>query len=156
MLPVISFKIIYYEKGGTMKRTAVICLIIVFLSCQFSYATNPSGNVMPSEQENQELTQEEIKEIVIGLLRSIGKVLVDRESIDLEEFIKKVEDTQGADPLLNQSACSACLYSIGMLLTGLYLIQDGGAAAIIGLFVLAFNMGYLLHMIPYCQLCFFP
>ena len=137
-----------------MKRIAITSLIIVFLTCQFSYAVRPSGNLMPTKEETQELTQEEVEGIFIALLSSIDRVLVDRDSIDWEEFIEKVEETQDIEPLLNQGACNACLVSISMLTTGLLLIAVGGPAALLGLSILIATIGYILHMIPWCYGCF--
>jgi len=123
-----------------MKKTAVISLIIVFLSCQFSYATSPSGNVMPTKEENQELTQEEIEGIVIGLLRSIDKLLVDNQSMDWEEFIEKVEERQDIEPLQVQVYCTYCIAPLLLLIANPQLLSS--------LVFLIFHM-----IIPSCYMC---
>ena len=122
-----------------MKRTAITSLIIVFLTCQFSYAARPSGNLMPTKEETQELTQEEIEGVFIALLSLIDRVLVDRESIDWEEFIGKIEETQDIEPLLNPFLCVACFASIYILVTGLL-------GELVAVFV-------LMHIIPWCYGC---
>ena len=135
-----------------MKRTAITSLIIVFLTCQFSYAARPSGNIMPTKEETQELTQEEIEEIFIALLSLIDRVLVDRESIDWEEFIERVEETQDIKPLLNKEMCILCLVFMSASITGLLLIIVGWPVALVVLPVL---VPIIVHSIGFCYACFF-
>ena len=135
-----------------MKRTAITSLIIVFLTCQFSYAARPSGNLMPTKEETQELTQEEVEGIFIALLSSIDRVLVDRESIDWEEFIEKVEEIQDIEPLLNQEWCAFCLAYICASIAGLLLVEVGEPVAGVGLFV--YIVG-IVHSINFCYGCLF-
>jgi len=135
-----------------MKRIAILSLITVFLTCQFSYAARPSGNLMPTKEETQELTQEEVEGIFIALLSSIDRMLVDRESIDWEELIEKVEEIQDIEPLLNQEWCPACLAYISASITGLLLIEVGEPVAGAGLLV--FVVG-IVHSIAFCYGCFF-
>ena len=140
-----------------MKRIAIISLVVVFLTANYAYATFPLEEFAEriENSQYQEMTQEEIEEIFVALLSAIDRVLVDRESIDWGGFIEKVEETQDLEPLLNQEACDACLVSIQMPVTGLLLIEVGGPVAVIGLFVLVASLGLIIHIIPYCYMCFF-
>lgn len=130
-----------------MKRTAITILIIVFLTCQFSYAACPSGNLMPTREETQDLTQEEIEEIFIALLRSIDGELVNREPMDWEEFIEKVEERQDIEPL--QEYCTYCFWGVTFLL----LFIESGLDPL-------YSILFTFHLIiPSCSMClisFFP
>jgi len=130
-----------------MKKAAITSLIIVFLTCQFSYAARHTGNLVPTKEETQELTQEEIEGIFIALLSSIDRALVDRESIDWEALIEQVEEIQDIEPLLNQDACLACLAYISASITGLLLIEVGEPVAGAGLLVLVLG---IVHSIAFC------
>ena len=140
-----------------MKRIAIITLILVFLLANYTYATFPLEKFAEriENSQYQEMTQEEIEEIFFAVPSSIDRLLVDRESIDWEEFIEKVEETQYIELLLNPERCGACLVGISMLVTGLRLIVDGGPETVLGLFVLVAGMGYIIHIFPWCYGCFF-
>ena len=134
-----------------MKRITIISLIIVFLTCQSSYAARPSGNIMPTKEETQELTQEEIEGIFIALLSSIDSVLVDRESIDWEEFIEIVEETQDIEPLLNQGACILCLISIIIVD---FLASNIGIGCPVAFLILFVSLAITIPiMLASCNLC---
>ena len=56
-----------------MKRIAII-LSIVFLTCQFSYAMCPYEQLMQRMESQQELTKEEVDEILYELIERIGEI----------------------------------------------------------------------------------
>ena len=56
-----------------MKKIA-ISLVIVFLTCQVSYAMCPYERLIQRVESGQELTQEEIDEILYELIESIDSV----------------------------------------------------------------------------------
>ena len=129
-----------------MKRTAITILIIVFLTCQFSYAACPSGNLMPTREETQDLTQEEIERIVIGLLRSIDGELVNRESMDWEEFIEKVGERQDIEPL--QEYCTYCFWGVTFLLLSIESVDP--------LYLILFTFHLIIPSCSICLISFFP
>jgi len=76
-----------------MKRIAIISLIILFLTSQYSYATCSYGILKSTKLEAQELTQEEVEEIIITLmslidweiLEDIDVNAIDWDNLDLIE-----------------------------------------------------------------------
>lgn len=66
-----------------MKRIAIISLIVMFLTVQYAYATCSFENI-PTIEEAQELTQDQVGEIFIDLLCSID--LESFEEIDVNEI----------------------------------------------------------------------
>ena len=92
-----------------MKRIAIIGLLMVFTITNYAYANLTAEELSRAieKAQRQELTQEEIEGIVIGLLRSIDGELVNREAMNWEEFIEKVEERQDIEPL--QEYCTYCI-----------------------------------------------
>jgi hypothetical protein len=61
-----------------MKRIA-ISLVIVFLTCQVSYAVCPYERLMQRVENRQELTQEDVDEILYELIDSIDSIEPNQE-----------------------------------------------------------------------------
>ena len=103
---------------------------------------------MPTREETQDLTQEEIEEIFIALLRSMDGELVNRESMDWEEFIEKVEERQDIEPLQDEYMCTTCIGMVTFLLLFIESVDP------------LYSILFTFHIIiPSCSLClisFFP
>ena len=54
-----------------MKKLS-ISLIVILLACQYSFAACPCEDVIQRLENPQELTQEEAKEILFGLINCLG------------------------------------------------------------------------------------
>ena len=83
-----------------MKRVSIISLVLVFLTCQFSYATCPYESCIKNKKDKQELTQEDIKEVFIWFMNSI-----DGESINWKAVIEQPEEIQNIEPDFDLICC---------------------------------------------------
>ena len=94
-----------------MKRVSIISLVLIFLTCQFSYATCPYGNCIKNIKDVHELTQADIEEMFISFVN-----FIDRESINWKTVIEQPEDIQSIEPhfdlLCCIRGCTAFLYAL--------------------------------------------
>jgi len=84
-----------------MKKLAVISLIVMFLTGQHAFASCPYESLSQTN-EAQELTQEEMEELVINLLSSIDREeleqiavsAINQNEIDLDTLMEQIPEIQ--------------------------------------------------------------
>ena len=109
-----------------MKKLAVISLIIVFLTGQYAFASCPYESLSQTN-EAQELTQEEMEELVINLLSTIDNEeleqivmsTITQGEVDWEMLINQAKGIEGVEPL------GACQYGAFLFLVGLFTLWAG-------------------------------
>lgn len=121
-----------------MKRTAVVSLIIVLLSCQYSYATCPLVSFIQTIEDPQELTQEEVEEIFAQLI----------SFIDWEEFVKQVEEVNGIVLPKGVDDCSKALTLIFIGFVGISINSQN--PDLTAFFIVLISVGLILSLI-YCS-----
>ena len=89
------------NKGGIMKRSAIISMIAVFLTTNYAYATIPIEELSQKIEtlQYQKLTQEEVENLFISIISSIDWKNKEQTLIFLESLPQLLE----AQPL--QDGC---------------------------------------------------
>jgi hypothetical protein len=121
-----------------MKKLAVISLIVMFLTGQYAFASCPYESLSQTN-EAQELTQEEMEELVINLLSSIdmeeleqiATSAISQGEVDWEMLINQAKGIEVVEPL------DACQYGMFLVLFSLFIMMAGGNGLMIFLMGLA-------------------